>query len=119
MTTSAAPRLVLDAEASYLLLLGRRTLNFIQKADAAGEVYHDLQPLQDLQCGYAAKLRIMKGPSGQLRPTVTVGRASVHHATTYSSEGRRQVASEILGGPAHALDDSLTDKQTFCLKKDA
>ena len=112
-------RLVLDAEASFLLLTARRTLNFVKKAAAEGEEYHDLQPLQDLQCGYAAKLRFMTGPAGQLRPTVVVARASVHHAIAYSAEGRMQVASEILGGPAHALDDSLTDKQTFCLKKDA
>lgn len=111
--------MVMDAEASYLLLTARRTLNFVKKAAEQGEEYHDLQPLQDLQCGYAAKLRFTTGPAGQLRPTVVVGRASVHHAIEYTTEGRTQVASEILGGPAHALDDSLMDKQTFCLKKDA
>lgn len=110
--------MVLDAEASYLLLTARRTLNFVKKAAAEGEEYHDLQPLQDLQCGYAAKLRFTPGPAGQLRPTVVIAPASVHHAIAYSAEGRMQVASEILGGPAHALDNS-TDRQTFCLKKDA
>lgn len=116
---SPSSRLVLDAEASYLLLLARRTLNFVKKAAAEGEEYHDLQPLQDLQCGYAAKLRFTTGPAGQLRPTVGVARASVHHAIAYSPEGRLQVAAEILGGPAHALDAIPTDIQTFCLKKDA
>lgn len=114
-------RAVLDAEASYLLLTARRTLNFVKKAAEAGDEYHDLQPLQDLQCGYAAKLRFTMGPAGQLRPTVVVGRASVHHAIAFSPEGRMQVASEILGGPAHRLDDTstTTDRETFCLKKDA
>lgn len=110
--------MVLESEASYLLLTARRTLNFVKKAAAEGEEYHDLQRPQDLKCGYAAKLRFMPGPAGQLRPVVVVSRASVHHAIIYTPESRLQVASEILGGPAHALDDA-TDKQTFCLKKDA
>lgn len=110
-------RLVLDAEASFLLLTARRTLNFVKKATADGETYHDLQPMQDLQCGYAAKLRFEPGPAGHLRAVVTVGPASVHHAIAYSKGGREQVASEILGGPSFALDDGNV-KQRFCLIKD-
>jgi len=110
--------MVMDAEASYLLLMARRTLNFVKKAAEQGEEYHDIQPMQDLQCGYAAKLRFTPGPSGQLRPTVVIGRASVHHAINFTEAGALQVATEILGGPAKPLDGMPTGRQTFCLTKD-
>ena len=109
----SAAKLVSDVEASYLLLTARRTLNFVKKAAEDGEEYHDLQPLVDLQCGYAAKLRFKKGPAGLIRPVVTVDKASVHHVVDYTEEGRLQVASEIMGGPVVKLDD-----ETYCLKKD-
>ena len=110
--------LVQGAEASFLLLTARRVLNFQKKAEAQGETYHDLQPMVDLQCGYAAKMRFEKGPSGEYRSLVIVGPASVHHAVAYSPDGCQQVASEILGGPAVAVPDLFIGKQTFCLEKD-
>lgn len=113
MADTDPARLVLEAEASYLLLLARRVLNFIKKADDEGEEYHDLQPLVNLQCGYAARLRFEKGPAGQYRPVVTIGLASVHHAINYGAEGYLRVASEILGGPAAKLEE-----QRYCLAKD-
>lgn len=110
--------LVQGAEASFILLTARRVLNFQKKAEAQGETYNDLQPMVDLQCGYAAKMRFEKSPSGEYRPQMVVGRASVHHAVVYSSESRLQVASEILGGPAVRISEQGTDKETFCLEKD-
>ncbi|MBA2706808.1 MAG: hypothetical protein H0U59_03270, partial [Gemmatimonadaceae bacterium] len=53
--------LVLPAEASFLLLIARRVLNFQRKAEAEGETYHDMQAMTDLQCGYAARMRFEKG----------------------------------------------------------
>jgi hypothetical protein len=108
---------IADAEAAFLTLRARRVLNFQRKAEAEGNEYHDLQPLTDLQCGYAAKMRFNKGPSGQYRPEVIVARSSKHHAVAYDAEGRLAVASKILGGPAVALDDK-EEHQTFCLAKD-
>lgn len=113
----AAPRLVLDAEASFLLLMARRTLNFVKKAQADGETYHDLRPRTDLQCGYAVKMTFEPGPAGVLRPVVAVSRASVHHVIEYTAEGRLRVAAEVLGDSATPLDQG-DDVQTFCLTKD-
>lgn len=108
---------IADAEAAYLTLCARRVLSFQRKAEEAGSEYTDLQPLTDLQCGYAAKIRFNKGPAGQYRPEVVVARASVHHAIEYSAAGRLEVAAKLLGGSASPLDEGA-DRQTFCLTKD-
>jgi hypothetical protein len=111
-------RKVTDAEAAFLLLTARRTLNFQRKAEAAGEEYHDLQALTDLPCGFAAKLRFGKGPGGQYRPELLLGAASVHPIVDTSLPVATQVASEILGGAPYYLGDDENGRKRFILERD-
>ncbi len=112
------PRKVSDAEAAFLLLVARRILNYQRKAEADGEQYHDLQPLTDLPCGFAAKLRFETGPGGQYRPTLLLGPASVHPIVDTSLPVATQVAAEILGGPAHYEGDDDKGRKKFILARD-
>lgn len=111
-------RKVLDAEAAFLLLMARRVLNFQRKAEAQGEEYHDLAAPTDLQCGFAAKLKFVKGLAGQYQPEVILGPASVHPIVDTSLPVAVEVASEILGGPAYYCGDTPEGRQRFCLEKD-
>lgn len=110
--------MVTDAEAAFLLLVARRILNFQKKAEDAGEEYHDLQPLTDLPCGFAAKLRFRKGPGGQHRPEVLLGPASKHPIVDTSLPVAAQVAAEVLGGPAFYLGDDDNGRYRFVLERD-
>ena len=112
------PRKVTDAEAAFLLLVGRRILNFQRKAEEAGEEYHDLQPLTDLPCGFAAKLRFGKGPGGQYRPELLLGQASVHPIVDTTLPVATQVAAEILGGPPFYMGDDDKGRKRFILERD-
>lgn len=111
-------RKVTDAEAAFLLLVARRVLNYQRKAEEAGEEYHDMQPLTDLSCGFAAKLRFHKGSAGQYRPEVLLGPASVHPIVDTSLPIALGVATEILGGPARYLGDNPQGRRRFVLERD-
>jgi hypothetical protein len=111
-------RKVTDAEAAFLLLVARRVLNYQRKAEAEGEQYHDLQPLTDLPCGFAAKLRFETGPGGQYRPFLLLGPASVHPIVDTSLPVATQVAKEILGGPPHYVGSDDRGIKRFILERD-
>lgn len=109
---------IADAEAAFLTLCARRVLGFQRKAEALGETYHDIQPMTDLQCGYAAKLRFLPGPGGQYRPELLLGPASRQPNVDQSLPAALNVAAQVLGGPAYYHGDDEQGLRRFTLEKD-
>lgn len=107
---------VQDAEPVFLSLVAKRVLNYQRKAEEKNEIYNDLQPLTQLQCGYAAKLRFVKGPAGQLRPELWLLPPDTNKLPPLSEE--KDIANRLMGGPAYFMSRDAEGRALYCLEKD-
>ena len=86
-----APRITLESEAAFLLLVARRVLNFRRAAEKNGEVFVDMSKPNALKCGIKAKMSFETTGSGY-QPVLFIQEEPI-----VGLEQATQAATELMG----------------------
>lgn len=91
-------RIITEPEAAFLAMMARRTLRFQREAEQRDQTYNDLTKPWELACGHRARIVPVAVAHGYEPEVEVLLKDGTDPAVA------EQIARDILGGPAVALD---------------